>query len=165
MLGYTILDGVTGVTLTAGEVSALSAGSDLKWAGFNEHCALSIMDSDGMLSMLARNPTKNSPSVVSTAANWMPMLDTVAHHKDKLDLFWPVEVHAGKLVCVPLRGGKEYPDAGRRPVTTTLQVKMPMASNKTYVELCFFQLILHCQYFTNLISSSTNHFAGWHKKI
>ena len=86
------------------------------------------MDGDGILSMLARYPGSSGATSSGNTGNWMPMLDTVGLKKISTDVFWPVEVHGGKLVCVPLRGGKEYPDVGRRPVTTTLGLRMPMAT-------------------------------------
>eukprot|EP00579_Thalassiosira_antarctica_P009756 CAMPEP_0201922180 /NCGR_PEP_ID=MMETSP0903-20130614/10281_1 /ASSEMBLY_ACC=CAM_ASM_000552 /TAXON_ID=420261 /ORGANISM="Thalassiosira antarctica, Strain CCMP982" /LENGTH=1247 /DNA_ID=CAMNT_0048459265 /DNA_START=142 /DNA_END=3888 /DNA_ORIENTATION=+ len=129
LLGYSIMDGVTGAIVATGEVSALSAGASLSWAGFTDKSALSIMDSDGMLSMLARYSNNNAPA--SNNGNWMPMLDTVGLKKTMNDTFWPVEVHGGKLVCVPLRGGKEHPDAARRPVTTTLNLRIPLATSLT----------------------------------
>jgi hypothetical protein len=109
-------------------MSAMSAGASLTWAGFTEVCALSVMDSEGMLSMLARQ----SASVEgNNHGSWVPILDTVGHKKSSHDTYWPVEVHGGKLVCVLLRGGKEYPDAARRPVTTTLSLRMPFAMGVT----------------------------------
>ncbi|KAL7536855.1 hypothetical protein ACHAXR_009745 [Thalassiosira sp. AJA248-18] len=132
LLGYSIIDGLTGATVASGDVSALSPASELSWAGFSDKCALSVMDSDGVLSMLSRHPTANSngPSGGSGSnnGNWMPMLDTVGLKKSSSDSFWPVEVHGGKLVCIPLRGGRDHPDAARRPVTTTLGLRMPMAT-------------------------------------
>lgn len=131
LLGYTVLDGLTGATVANGEVSALSPGSSLSWAGFTDKCALSVMDSDGMLSMLARYGEGVGGARAATSGNWMPMLDTVGLRKSMSDVFWPVEVHGGKLVCVPLKGGQEYPDAARRPVTTTLALRVPMATGLT----------------------------------
>ena len=61
----------------------------------------------------------------------MPMLDTVGLRKSMSDVFWPVEVHGGKLVCAPLKGEQEYPDAARRPVTTTLVLRVPMSTGLT----------------------------------
>eukprot|EP00804_Cyclotella_cryptica_P016909 CCRYP_001865-RA/>CCRYP_001865-RA protein AED:0.05 eAED:0.05 QI:78/1/1/1/1/0.75/4/1399/978 len=128
LLGYFIIDGMKGTTVACGDVSAMSPGASLTWAGFTEVCALSVMDSEGVLSMLARqSPT--DPGGID--GNWVPMLDTVGHRKSTNDRYWPVEVHGGKLVCVLLRGGKEYPDAGRRPVTTTLSLRMPLAAGLT----------------------------------
>ena len=133
LLGYTVYDGLTGATVADGEVSGMSPGSKLDWVGFSEKCVLSIMDSDGMLSMLARYPSNNNnaPSSSTNNGNWMPLLDTVGLKKSTHDTYWPVEVHGGKLVCVLLRGGKEYPDAGRRPVTTTLNLRIPLATSLT----------------------------------
>jgi hypothetical protein len=127
LLGYSIFDGLTGATVAGGDVSALSPGAMLQWVGFNEKCALSIMDSEGMFSMLARYPSSSN----SSNGNWMPLLDTVGHKKSTSDTYWPVEIHGGKLVCVLLRGGKEYPDAARRPVTTSLSLRIPMATSLT----------------------------------
>jgi len=38
-------------------------------------------------------------------------------------------VQDGRLVCVPLKGGSTYPDAARRPITTTLALRMPLATS------------------------------------
>jgi len=127
LLGYSIFDGLTGATVAGGDVSALSHGASLTWVGFNETCALSIMDSEGMFSMLARYPSSSN----ANNGNWMPLLDTVGHKKSTSDTYWPVEIHGGKLVCVLLRGGRVYPDAARRPVTTTLSLRIPMATSLT----------------------------------
>lgn len=131
MLGYTIFDGLTGATVAYGQVSALSPGSTLHWAGFSDKCALSVMDSDGMLSMLARYPGSGGGSSSGNNGNWMPMLDTCGLRKTENDSYWPLEVHGGKLLCVLLRGGREYPDAGRRPVPTTLNLRIPLATSLT----------------------------------
>ena len=159
LLGYTVYDGLTGATVASGEVSGMSPGSSLNWAGFSDKCVLSVMDSDGMLSMLARYPgtngTDNAPSSYSNSnnGNWMPLLDTVGLKKSTHDTYWPVEVHGGKLVCVLLRGGKEYPDAGRRPVTTTLPLRIPLATSLTAkrcvvnaVVFCLLSHVLACQF-------------------
>ena len=127
LLGYSIFDGLTGAVVVSGEVSALSSGASLSWAGFTDKCALSIMDTDGMLSMLARYPSNNSNS---GSGNWMPLLDTVGLKKNMNDSYWPVEVHGGKLICVPLRG-RDHPDATRRPVTTALPLRIPLATGLT----------------------------------
>ncbi|EED90214.1 wd-40 repeat-containing protein [Thalassiosira pseudonana CCMP1335] len=128
-LGYSIIDGINGTTITKGDVSGISPGGSLTWAGFTEVCALSVMDSDGMLSMLARPAPTEQPSI--NIGNWVPMLDTMGLKKLMSDIYWPVEVHGGKLVCVLLRGGREYPDAARRPVTTTLSLRIPLAAGLT----------------------------------
>jgi len=130
LLGYSLIDGINGNTIAAGELSSISPGASLTWAGFTDVCALSVMDSDGMLSMLARSPSSDNCSS-DTMGHWIPMLDTVGLKKSTSDSFWPVEVYGGKLVCVPLRGGKEYPDPVRRPVTTTLPLRIPMAKGLT----------------------------------
>ena len=132
LLGYSIFDGLTGAVVVSGEVSALSSGASLSWAGFTDKCALSIMDSDGMLSMLARYPNNNSGSSAfhSSHGNWMPLLDTVGLKKNANDTYWPCEVHGGKLICVPLRG-RDHPDVLRRPVTTALSLRIPLATGLT----------------------------------
>ena len=131
LLGYTIYDGLTGTTIVNGDVSGMSPGSSLNWAGFSEKFILSVMDSDGMLSMLARYPSNADAPSNSSDGNWMPLLDTVGLKKSTHDTYWPVEVHGSKLVCVLLRGGNEYPDAGRRPVTTSLSLRIPLATSLT----------------------------------
>ena len=124
MLGYAVYDGITGAPVASGDMSAISPGSSLAWAGFSDKCVLSVMGGDGVLSMLARQGGGGGGSYV-------PLLDTVGLKKGASDSFWPVEVHGGKLVCVPLKGGKEHPDASRRPVTTTLSLRMPLATGLT----------------------------------
>lgn len=130
MLGFAIFDGLTGATVASGEVSALGAGASLAWAGFSDKCALSVMDGDGTLSMLARYPSNGEGGGPgpSGGGNWMPMLDTAGLRRTASDAFWPVEVHGGRLVCVPLRDGRDHPDPARRPVTTTLNLRIPMAT-------------------------------------
>jgi chromosome transmission fidelity protein 4 len=45
------------------------------------------------------------------------------------DQFWPITVYDGKMVCVPLKGGNSYPDAARKPVTSTLALRLPLAAS------------------------------------
>ena len=118
-LGYSLYDTATFTVVSQGPVSCISKGSSLSWIGFSNDFSLLAMDSDGMVSMLAAS-SENS-------WNWTPMLDTVGMKKSADDQFWPVTVYDGKLVCVPLKGGNTYPDASRRPVTTTLSMRLPLA--------------------------------------
>ena len=133
-LGYTLFDAVSCSAITSGSVSSISAGSQLEWAGFSNDCSLIVMDSDGMLSMLVGMTLNDDP--VKYSWEWSPMLDTVGLRKSSDDKFWPITVQDGKLVCVPLKGGNEHPDASRRPVTSTLPFRMPLARgtvDKMYV--------------------------------
>jgi chromosome transmission fidelity protein 4 len=84
------------------------------------------MDSEGMVSMLVytAGPLAETASL-GASWDWVPMLDTLGLRKSSDDSFWPVTVYDGKLVCVPLKGGVKYPDAARRPVTTTLGLRLP----------------------------------------
>ena len=123
-LGYMLFDAVTSRTVSKGSVSCISAGSSLSWAGFSNDLSLMAMDSDGMLSMLV------ATSMIDAEPNswdWAPVLDTIGLRKSADDNYWPITVYDGKLVCIPLKGGIEYPDAGRRPITATLGMKMPLA--------------------------------------
>lgn len=131
-LGFILLDALSSRTITSGTVSSVSAGSSLSWAGFSNECSLVTMDSDGMLSMLvcvASNEGCGMDSISRGVYSWQwaPMLDTVGLRKSADDSFWPVTVQDGKLVCVPLKGGNEHPEAARRPVTHTLGLRMPFA--------------------------------------
>lgn len=119
-LGYTIFDGITGSQINEGSVSAISKGHSLSWVGFDDQQSLCVMDSDGMLSMLF------SGGSGASSMSWMPILDTATLKKSASDTFWPVSVQDGKLVCVPLKG-VEHPDVIRRPLTTSLSAKMPIA--------------------------------------
>eukprot|EP00980_Cylindrotheca_fusiformis_P012374 scaffold3036_cov117-Cylindrotheca_fusiformis.AAC.13 len=126
-LGYTLWDTASFTVVSKGSVSCLSAGATLTWAGFSNDCSLVAADSDGMFSMLV-------PCAQSGAAwEWAPILDTVGLRKSADDLFWPVSVYDGKIIVVPLKGGNTYPDASRRPVTTTLSLRMPLANSSNTV--------------------------------
>lgn len=123
-IGYQLLDAASGNLVSTGSVSAISPGSTMTWAGFSNDYSLMVMDSDGMLSMLASETGINT---VGGGWEWSPMLDTVGLRKSNDDSFWPVTCMDGKLVCVPLKGGNEHPDAVRRPVTTALGFRLPLA--------------------------------------
>lgn len=120
-LGYTIFDGITGAQINEGSVSAISKGHSLTWVGFDDQLSLCVMDSDGMLSMLFSSGSGVSPM------SWMPILDTATLKKSASDTYWPVSVQDGKFVCVPLKGKDTHPDVIRRPLTTSLSAKMPIA--------------------------------------
>lgn len=131
-LGFTLFDALAGRVVTSGSLSCISSRSSLSWAGFSNDCSLLVMDSDGMLSMLVGmecpDVDKTAPGNVTTYSwDWSPVLDTIGFRKSVDDTFWPVTSQDGKLVCVPLRGGNDHPDASRRPVTTTLSFRMPFA--------------------------------------
>jgi hypothetical protein len=133
-----LFDALSASVITSGSVSSISAGSQLEWAGFSSDFSLIVMDSDGMLSMLVGMTVNDDAAQYSW--EWSPMLDTVGLRKSADDKFWPITVQDGKLVCVPLKGGNEHPDASRRPVTSTLGFRMPLARGtlgKRYV--CFYR--------------------------
>lgn len=124
-LGYSLWDAGRFQVVAQGTAACLSKGSSLRWAGFSNDFSLVAMDSDGMLSMLA--PAAGLDASSSSSWAWVPVLDTVGLRKSADDRHWPVTVYDGKLICVPLKGGNTYPDATRRPVTTTLGLRMPLA--------------------------------------
>jgi chromosome transmission fidelity protein 4 len=120
-MGYSVFDAVAGRVVAKGALSCLSSRASLQWIGFSNDSALMAMDSDGMLSMLVA-------SAESTQYwEWMPVLDTLALRKSSEDTHWPIHVSDGKCICVPLKGGKKYPDVARRPVTTTIGLRLPLA--------------------------------------
>jgi Minichromosome loss protein, Mcl1, middle region len=119
-LGYLFFDTVSNRVLGKGTVGCLSTGSQLEWAGFSKDLSLLAMDRDGMMSMLIS-------SEPATNWEWMPVLDTFSLRKSTEDSFWPVQVSDGKLICVPLKGGLKYPDAARRPITSSLSLRLPIA--------------------------------------
>ena len=125
-LGYSLWDTTSFNLVSEGSVSCISKGSSLTWVGFSNDCSLMAMDSDGMLSMLV---PCGGDDLSSASWAWAPVLDTVGLRKSADDRFWPVSVYDGKLICVPLKGGNLYPDAARRPVTTTLGLRMPLAKS------------------------------------
>lgn len=120
-LGYTLFDAVESRVVTKGSLSCLSSRASLQWVGFSSELSLMAMDSDGMLSMLV------SSAEITANWEWTPVLDTMALRKSTEDTHWPIHVSAGKLICVPLKGGLKYPDVARRPVTTALGMRLPMA--------------------------------------
>jgi len=126
-LGYTLWDATEFRVISRGTASCLSKGSSLSWVGFSNDYSLAVMDSDGMLSILI---TAGRDSNYETLIwEWAPVLDTVGLRKSVDDCHWPVTVHDGKLVCIPLKGGNTYPDATRRPVTSMLGLRMPLAKS------------------------------------
>jgi chromosome transmission fidelity protein 4 len=128
-LGYMLFDGSVAQIIAKGYVSSISNASLLLWAGFSNDGSLTTMDGGGMVSMLACSSQYSStePNTGGMHWEWMPMLDTVGLKKSSDDTFWPISVFDGKLVCVPLKGGTKFPDATRRPVTTALTFRMPLA--------------------------------------
>jgi hypothetical protein len=68
------------------------------------------MDTDGMMmSMLVATDASSKNSFERA-----PVLDTVGMRKSADDQFWPMTVYDCKLMCIPLKGGNNYPDAARR---------------------------------------------------
>jgi chromosome transmission fidelity protein 4 len=120
-MGYTLFDAVEGRIVAKGALSALSTRASLQWVGFSSESSLMAMDSDGMLSMLV------SSADASTHWEWTPVLDTMALRKSTKDTHWPIHVSSGKLICIPLKGGVKYPDVARRPVTSSLGLRLPLA--------------------------------------
>jgi chromosome transmission fidelity protein 4 len=125
-IGYKLIDPTAHRVVASGPVSCISAGATLSWVGFSNDGSLMAMDSEGMVSMLVytAGPLAETASL-GASWDWVPMLDTLGLRKSSDDSFWPVTVYDGKLVCVPLKGGVKYPDAARRPVTTTLGLRLP----------------------------------------
>lgn len=128
-LGYTLWDATTFRVISEGPASCLSDGSILDWVGFDADYGLFAMDSGGMLSMLVPALDTASPSPLFNSWKWTPVLDTVGLKKSSDDHHWPVTIYGGKLICVPLKGGNRYPDATRRPVTTSLPLRVPLAKS------------------------------------
>jgi hypothetical protein len=128
-LGYVLFDAIACRILSKGSVSSVSKRSALSWAGFSNDFSLMVMDTDGMLSMLISTTDVNSltETITPSSWEWTPILDTVGLRKSTEDSIWPIAVQDGKLVCVPLKGGNQYPDATRRPVTATLSLRTPLA--------------------------------------
>lgn len=124
-LGYSLWNAENLRLISRGSVSCLSKGSSISWAGFSNNLSLTVMDSDGMISMLF--PTGGWKNVENTFWEWIPALDTVGFRKSRDDNHWPITVYNGKLICVPLKGGMLYPDANRRPVTSTISLRIPLA--------------------------------------
>jgi chromosome transmission fidelity protein 4 len=122
-IGYLLMDAVTNTVVGKGSTSCISTRASLTWVGFGNDGSLLAMDSEGMLSMLVSTDALGD----STKWEWMPMLDTLGLRKSSDDSYWPVTVYDGKLVCVPLKGGTKHPDATRRPVTTALGMRLPLA--------------------------------------
>eukprot|EP00536_Pseudo-nitzschia_multiseries_P001771 jgi/Psemu1/283259/fgenesh1_pg.22_\ len=128
-LGYTLWDATEFRVVSRGTVSCLSKGSSLAWVGFSNDYSLMVMDTDGMLSMLITAGQDADTESLSLHWEWTPVLDTVGLRKSTDDRHWPVTVHDGKLVCIPLKGGNTYPDATRRPVTSMLGLRLPLAKS------------------------------------
>lgn len=122
-LGYCVYDGISGKLILEGSISAISPRSSLVWAGFSCDLSLCVMDEDGMVSMLVASKIEG---FVENNYTWIPILDTLGLKKSSEDEFWPIAVQEGKFICVPLKGVK-HPDPVRRPLTTSLTLRMPLA--------------------------------------
>lgn len=120
-LACQLWDATTCEVLSEGPLSCLNKGASLTWLGFSNDLSLMAMDSDGMMSMLIQSGSKTW--------EWAPVLDTMGLRKSMDDHFWPITVYDGKMVCVPLKGGNTYPDAARKPVTSTLGLRLPLAAS------------------------------------
>jgi len=129
-LGYTMYAGLTGNEISSGSVAGMSAGSSLTWAGFSNDDCLCVVDNDGMMSMLISDGLDDTSMNVGMNWTWLPMLDMVGLKKSSGDTFWPISIQDGKLICAPLKGGVQYPDASRRPITTLLPLRIPLAKGK-----------------------------------
>jgi chromosome transmission fidelity protein 4 len=128
-LGYVFMDAQSqGRILHKGSLACVSKASALTWIGLSNDHSVMAMDSDGMLSMLASTGSAAGELDSKTSLwEWMPVLDTVGLRRTAEDSFWPITVYDGKLVCAPLKGGTRHPDATRRPVTTSLSFRLPLA--------------------------------------
>lgn len=129
-LGYMLIDILENNIVSKGPMSCLSNKSTLTWIGLSNDKSVLAMDSNGIVSMLVK---------CKSNYEWMPMLDTMGLRKSRSDSFWPTTVFDGKVVCVPLKGGMTYPDAARRPITTVLGLRIPLAKalmTKAYVSFC-----------------------------
>jgi Minichromosome loss protein, Mcl1, middle region len=125
-LGCLYMDMTSQSIITKCSMSCISRGATLMWLGFGNDNSLFAMDSDGMLSMLVF-VGKDATQTCTVGWEWMPMLDTVGLRKSSDDSYWPVSLYDGKLICVPLKGGTRYPDAARRPVTSVIGLRLPLA--------------------------------------
>ena len=140
-LGYILYDAIACCEISSGSVSALSSGSLLTWAGFSNDFSLSIMDSEGFLSLLF--PLGHDSARIPSNWGWIPMLDTTKRKKSPNDTFWPIHIQDGKLNCIPLKGDTQYPNAARRPITSSLNLRIPLAHALTenryqiFFDCCF----------------------------
>ncbi len=123
-LAFTIYDAINYKLISSGSVEAISPSGSLTWAGFSNDFSLFIKDSEGMLSMLSCHDPDHDSNWL-----WMPILDTNHHKKGWDDVFWPVSVENGKLTAIHLRGGDQYPDPIRRPITICLDVNLPLVGS------------------------------------
>jgi len=136
-LGYTLFDALTSLAVSKGSVSGISKGASLSWAGFSDDSSLVVMDTDGVLSMLICATSADNMAEPFTRSSWAwaPVLDTLGLHKSSDDCFWPVAVQEGKLVFVPLKGGNRGPSATARPITATLNLRLPLARRDSTDEM------------------------------
>lgn len=84
-------------------------GCVLQWLGFTDRNMPAIMDSMGMVSVLAQQPG---------GWQWVPILDTGVLKKSEQDRYWPVACRGDRLLAVKLKGEGVYPETHPRPVTT-----------------------------------------------
>lgn len=131
-IGCLLMDAITASVISKGPISSISKESSLEWAGFSNDDSLVTIDSGGVVSMMVCATNLPSQTAnVSATWEWVPMLDMFGLKKSSDDSFWPISVFDGKIICVPLKGSTKYPDATRRPVTTTLGFRMPLAGGNS----------------------------------
>lgn len=96
----------------------ISRASRLCWLGFSELGTLYSFDSRGMLRALLQ----------SWGYQWMPVLDLQKESSSgRTDLLWTVGVLDDEfLLCVPCKSGETYPSVTSRPLTITLQLRIPL---------------------------------------
>ena len=111
-LGYVLLDMSSFTTVSTGRY----APGSLTWAGVGEDGVTYAMDQEGVLSALH-----------GTSGHWCPVLDTSAVGKNNKH-YWPVTIAGARLLCVPLAPHESYPNPTRRPTTTSLPLKIPLAN-------------------------------------
>lgn len=117
-LHYQLLD-VRRTAVVGGGPVALSPKSLLTWAGFSNLDILHVMDSEGLVSGLAR----------SFGWHWTPLLETSRLQRNKMDSYWPVGVFNGSLMCSLLKGGEEHPSTNPKPLVSSLPLKLPLVAS------------------------------------
>ena len=113
---YDVRDTARPVRISVGPLP-LSEGASLDWVGFSESGVLCTVDTAGIVRGCLR----------SYSFEWAPLLDCNAHKKAKNEHHWIVGLTDKELICVMCKGEDKYPPTLPRPVTTPLQLGMPLA--------------------------------------
>lgn len=98
----------------------LSADAELTWLGFSEEGLPATADTEEVVRVLSYD----------WGNTWVP----VAELKDRKGFHWVTGLAEGELFCIVCKGNDAYPKVLPRPLTTPIDLKLPIVSLKEFGE-------------------------------